>query len=130
MKISIVTGNDGKYKQIVGGLPDFMNSKQIDLDIPEIQTNLLTEISADKCVQAYQKLLSACLVDDSGIYMNAFNEFPGALSKFLYKGVGLEGMQRMYAGVEDTSAVFQGRLQYQFCVVKLATGWVGAGLQG
>jgi len=76
MQISIVTGNDGKYTQIAGGLPDFVIAEQVDLDIPEIQTNVLTEISADKCRQAYAQLQKPCLVDDSGIYMNAFNEFP------------------------------------------------------
>lgn len=112
MQLSIVTWNTWKYKQIVDHLPNFVHAKQIELDIPEIQTNLLTEISRDKCLQAFQQLQQACLVDDSGIYFHAFNDFPGALTKFIYQGIGLEGIQRIYTWIEDRSAVFQCVLSY------------------
>jgi len=112
MKLSLVTGNTGKYEQIVRYLPGFLDVEQVSLDIPEIQTNLLTEISADKCIQAFQQLWTPCLVDDSGIYFDAFNEFPWALSKFLYKGIGIEWMERLYMWEKNTKAVFQTVLSY------------------
>ena len=112
MKLAIVTWNTWKYQQIANHLPDTVEAEQVVLDIPEIQTNVLTEISRDKCLQAYKQLQQPCLVDDSGIYFHAFNKFPVALTKFLYQGIGLEGMRRMYVGVEDKSAVFQCVLSY------------------
>lgn len=112
MNISIVTWNTGKYHQIAWWLGEVVTCEQVALDIPEIQTNLLTEISRDKCIQAFQQLKKPCLVDDSGIYFSAFHEFPGALTKFLYQGIGLAGIQRMYVWVEDMTATFQCALSY------------------
>lgn len=112
MKLSIVTGNSGKYEQIARGLPNFLEVEQAILDISEIQTSLLTEISRDKCIKAFEQLWKPCLVDDSGIYFDAFHEFPGALSKFIYQWIGLEGIKRLYDSVEDVSAYFQCVLSY------------------
>jgi XTP/dITP diphosphohydrolase len=86
--------------------------EQIDLDLPEIQTNLLTVISFDKCLQAYNQLGRPVVVDDTGIFFEAFNEFPGALSKFLYQGVGMKGMKGMFTEVENKHAHFQTVLTY------------------
>ncbi len=107
----IVTWNKDKYLQISEAL-DGVESQQRDLDIPEIQTNLLTEISYDKCLQAYVEVQWPVLVDDSGIYFDAFDEFPGALSKFLYQGIGLEWMQKLYVDQLNTKATFQCVLSY------------------
>lgn len=109
--LTIVTGNTDKYRQIAQHLPG-IETTQRDLDIPEIQTNLLTEISYDKCLQAYVEVQWAVLVDDSGIYFNVFSEFPWALSKFLYQWIWLQGMQRLYEWVSDRWAVFQCVLSY------------------
>lgn len=112
MHLSIATWNGGKYKQIVSQLPDFVTPEQIDLDLPEIQANLLTVISFDKCLQAYNQLWRPVVVDDTGIFFEAFNEFPGALSKFLYQGVGMKGMKGMFTEVENKNAYFQTVLSY------------------
>lgn len=112
MHLSIVTGNPWKYKQIVSGLPDVVVAEQVDLDLPEIQTNLLTDISADKAVQARAEVWGPVLVDDSGIYFDAYDEFPGALTKFLYSWVGIEGIQRLYTWETNMKATFQTVLSY------------------
>lgn len=112
LMLSIVTWNTWKFKQISEALPDFLETQQVALDIPEIQTNLLTEISADKCLQAFKEIWWPVLVDDSWIYFDAFNQFPGALSKFLYEWVGIAWMQRMYEWVENKKAVFECVLSY------------------
>ena len=112
MTLSIVTWNIWKYTQISESLPRFLETKQVALDLPEIQTNLLTEISADKCLQAYKQIWWPVLVDDSWIYFDAFNQFPWALSKFLYEWVWIEWMRRMYAWEENTMAVFECVLSY------------------
>ncbi len=109
---SLVTWNTKKYQQIVEKLDERIISQQVDLDIPEIQTNLLTEISREKCIEAYNKVKGPVLVDDSWIYFSHYNEFPGALTKFLYKGVGMAWIKKLFSQGEDTTSVFTCVLSY------------------
>ena len=65
MTLSIVTGNSGKYEQISRELKGIIATQQIDLDIPEIQTNILADISRDKCMKARDAVQAPVLVDDT-----------------------------------------------------------------
>lgn len=112
MKIHICTWNTKKYLQICEFLPVEITPVQVDLDVPETQTNLLTEISYDKCLQSYIELQAPVLVDDSGIYFLWYTEFPGALSKFIYKWIWLEGIVKLFDGNVDTRAKFQSVISY------------------
>jgi len=112
MEVVIATWNAWKYKQIISQLPDFVTPKQVDLDLPEIQTNLLTVISRDKCIQAYKKLLRGVLVDDTWIFFDAYKNFPGALTKYIYEGMSLDGLQKLFENIEDNRARMQCVLSY------------------
>lgn len=112
MELTIVTWNGEKFKRISSQLPDFVIPKQVDLDLPEIQTNLLTVISRDKCIKAYRELLTAVLVDDTWIFFTAFKNFPGALAKFVYEGMWLDGMQKLFENLENKWAYMQCVLSY------------------
>jgi len=110
--LNIITGNTGKYAEICEFLPAWLETKQVDLDIPEIQTNILTDISYDKCLQAWVEVQWPVLVDDSGIYFDAYDQFPGALTKYVYQGIGLEGIAKLFAWVQNKKATFQSAVSY------------------
>lgn len=112
MKISIVTWNAWKYQQICDALPEGIQTVQVALDIPETQTNLLTDISYDKCLQAYVEMQWPVLVDDSGIFFDAYEQFPGALSKYVYQGIWLEGIAKLFAWDVSRRARFQSVVSY------------------
>ena len=54
------------------------------LDIPEIQTLNQKEVAIDKARKAYEILKQPLIVDDSGFFVNKYNNFPGVLTKFIY----------------------------------------------
>lgn len=112
MAIHFVTGNTGKFAQVQEALWSSVELVQADLDIPEIQTTSIRYISADKARQAFAQVWEPVLVEDSGIYFDVFTDFPGALTKFIYQGIGLEGMQRLYTGENNLWAKFQCVLSY------------------
>lgn len=112
MAIHFVTGNIGKFTQVEEALWSFVDLVQVDLHIPEIQTTSIRDISADKARQSFAQVGKPVLVEDSGIYFDAFPDFPGALTKFIYQGIGLEGIRRLFAGEENTKAMFQCVLSY------------------
>lgn len=72
--------------------------KQFDQDLPEIQSINQEAIAIDKAEQAWKLLKEPVLVDDAGIYFDHYNEFPGTLSKFIFRGLGFEGLLKL---VED-----------------------------
>jgi len=109
--LSIVTWNAWKFAEITSVL-DWITYKQNPLDIPEIQTNSLIDISVDKCRQAFESIWWPVLVDDSGVYFDHLNNFPGALTKYFIDGIWVDWIQRLYTGVENKKAKFVSVLSY------------------
>ena len=110
--LTIVTWNKGKYEEICKFLPDSIDPVQADLDVPEIQTNILADISYDKCLQAWVEIQWPVLVDDSGIYFDAYHEFPWALTKYLYTWIWLEWMAKLFVWENNKKATFQSVVSY------------------
>lgn len=110
--LTIVTWNIWKYTQISEVLNDVIETRQEKIDLEEIQTADLRGISADKAMKAFDIVQGPILVDDTGIVFDAYPWFPWALTKFLYEGVWLDGMKKMYTGIENKKAEFVCVLSY------------------
>jgi XTP/dITP diphosphohydrolase len=50
-------------------------------------------------------------VEDTGLFFKAYNNFPGALPKFIFNGIGFDGIFRLLAG-KDRSAYFKTYIAY------------------
>jgi XTP/dITP diphosphohydrolase len=114
MKAIFVTANEHKRREVQEILGFAL--ERADLDLPEIQAIDPAEVAAEK-VRAAREVLGdrdlPVLVEDSGIMVDAWAGFPGALTKWLMKSVGNDGLLRMLAEGEDRSA-------RAVCVVALA----------
>lgn len=111
MAIAIVTWNGWKFAEISSVL-EWLDLKQVTLDIEEIQTTSLTEISADKCLKAFETVWWPVLVDDTWIYMDALNEFPWALWKQFIAWIWVEWIKKLYTWVENRKATFVSVISY------------------
>ncbi len=85
MELIFVTGNAKKYSEVKRMILPEITLLQEDVDVDEIQTRSLHKISADKAMKAFEKLKKPLIVEDTGCYMGDYDEFPGALSKFVYE---------------------------------------------
>lgn len=120
------TGNSGKF----GEVKEFMQKshpeielKQVDVELEELQTLDQQSIARSKAQQAWRILQKPVIVDDAGLYFEAYNRFPGTLTKFVYQGIGLEGILKLvehdhrayylvyiaYADGPETCQLFEGR---------------------
>jgi XTP/dITP diphosphohydrolase len=114
MKAIFVTANEHKRRevQVILGVA----LERVDLDLPEIQAIDPAEVATEK-VRAAREALGdrdlPVLVEDSGIMVDAWDGFPGALTKWLMNSVGNEGLLRMLKAGDDRSA-------RAVCVVALA----------
>jgi len=96
--IYYATTNAGKFdelKRYIKSNEPSIELKQFDKDLPEIQTIDQKAIALDKAQQAWNHLHQPVLIDDSGIYFDHYNNFPGTLTKFIYHGIGFEGLLKL-----------------------------------
>ncbi|UFX82949.1 non-canonical purine NTP pyrophosphatase [Candidatus Absconditicoccus praedator] len=112
MQVTLVTGNQGKLDEIKKIIHPKIELKSQDLDITEIQSQSLEEVSKNKAIQAYEKLKSPVLVDDTGVYFNKYPDFPGVFAKFVYQSLGKDGIKRLFDGLEDNSGSMQTVISY------------------
>jgi len=91
--IYFVTGNENKLREVEEILG--VKLQRLDIDIDEIQEIELDRIIRHKARAAYEKVKQPVLVEDTGIFIEALNGFPGALIKWILKAVGNEGICRL-----------------------------------
>ena len=96
--ILYVTSNNGKFleveRYIKRHVPE-INLVQANIDIEEIQSMDQYAVAMDKAQKAWDQLKAPLLIDDSGIYFNRWHQFPGVLTKFIYKSLGMDGLKRL-----------------------------------
>ncbi len=81
--------------------------KRIDLDLPEVQAIEVDEVVQAKARAAWQKIKKPCLVEDTGLYLEALNGFPGALGKWVEKTMGWDGFLNLLKCVPNRRAYAQ-----------------------
>ncbi len=81
--LTFVTGNKAKAKDVQKILDFPINI--VDLDLDEIQELDLEKVATHKVSEAYKKINSPVFVDDVGFYIEAWNNFPGPLIKWVLK---------------------------------------------
>ncbi len=96
MKIGLfATSNKNKlreFEQILG-----TKLEQAELQLNEIQAIDVENIIEEKAKEAYRLVGKPVLVEDTGLYIAAWNSFPGALIKWLLSTTGRDGVIRMLA---------------------------------
>ncbi len=92
MKLIFATSNINKLKE-TRKMGFDVDCKNIELD--EIQSIHTEQVAKHKAAQAYAKLRLPVIVEDTGLYINELNGFPGALVKWLAHGLGYEKICRL-----------------------------------
>jgi XTP/dITP diphosphohydrolase len=97
-ELYFVTGNPVKFEEVSTFFAKYaphITIKQFNVDLAEIQTLDQTAIALDKARQAWNLLKKPILVDDTCIYFEPYKDFPGTMTKFVYKSLGLEGLFKL-----------------------------------
>ena len=126
MKLTYVTGNNGKFEEVRNFLAQEKSPIELEqksLPIFEIQSLDQKAVALDKARQAYAILKKPLIVDDAGIYFPKYNSFPGVFTRFVYDGIGMEGTFKLvnpgdtmyfllylvFIDAHGTEHVFEGR---------------------
>lgn len=100
-KVWFTTTNKAKYLEAQsyckskGLLAELLNE---EIDIFEVQTKDPKDIRAvalHKAKQAWDRVGNPVLVEYSGLFLNKYGNFPGSLTKHVFKGIGYRGIFRL-----------------------------------
>jgi inosine triphosphate pyrophosphatase len=100
MTLYFITGNQGKLKEVQAILP---NVESIDLDLPEVQSLNPEEVISEKLKEATKKHDGEFFVEDTSIYIDCLNGFPGPLIKWFSESLGNEGIYDLVSKYENTN---------------------------
>jgi XTP/dITP diphosphohydrolase len=109
-QISLITGNDGKAREYAELLGIKVNA--VKEDLIEIQDLDVVTVVRRKAEDAFAKLGSPVLVDDTGLALEAWNGMPGALVAWFLRAVGAQGILDMAAHTANRAATVTTALGY------------------
>jgi inosine triphosphate pyrophosphatase len=122
--LTFVTGNARKLREVREILsssgPLGVELVSAPLDMPELQGASCAEIAIAKCAEAARQVKGPVLVEDTALCFEALGGLPGPYIKWFLRSVGLDGLNNMLAGFEDTSA-------YALCTFAYSPGAQGDG---
>jgi non-canonical purine NTP pyrophosphatase (RdgB/HAM1 family) len=98
-----VTGNANKAADVARWLPIKVEHKKVDL--PELQSLDVREISGEKALAAYRALEQPVMVEDVSLVCPAMGRLPGPFIKFFNAEMGLENICRMLDSFDDRTAI-------------------------
>ncbi|MDP3966593.1 MAG: RdgB/HAM1 family non-canonical purine NTP pyrophosphatase [archaeon] len=102
-ELYFVTGNKSKYnevKEIFG-----KEIERLDLNLDEVQSGDIYEISREKARKAYEISGRTVVVEDIGFYLECLNKFPGPLIKFFISSIGIDGIYSLVKKYKDNTAI-------------------------
>lgn len=100
--IYFVTGNEGKFEEIKSLIPQVV---RVNFDLPEEQTLDPQLVISKKLEVARTKHDGPLLVEDTSLYLDGLNGFPGPLIKWMLQAVGNKGIYDLAAKISNRSAV-------------------------
>jgi len=79
---------------------------------PEIRSDSVAEVAKSGAQHVYDEIKRPLVVEDSGLFIKALNDFPGAYSHFVFDKIGNKGILKLMEGVEDREARFVSAVAY------------------
>jgi len=107
-ELLVVTGNKAKGEEALGILESLgVKARIVAMRRHEIQSESLEEVALHAARVAYATLRKPLVVDDSGLFIEALNGFPGPYSSYVYSKIGLWGILKLLEGLENRRACFK-----------------------
>ena len=108
MKLSVITSNPGKvkeYQRYFEGLGIEAVHARIPYD--EVQSSELEEVVRKGMDELKKKGMDDFIIDDSGLFIDRLNGFPGVWSAYVQKTIGNDGILKLMEDAADRSAAFK-----------------------
>lgn len=126
-KLLFITSNDFKINQANERLNKYgIEVEKRILDFIEPQEKEVEKVALEKAKQVASQIKEPFIVEDSGLYINALNGFPGALLKPVITDIGESSILKLMQDINDRSAFIKSSLVYmdpEHRITKTFTGY-------
>ncbi len=100
----LITHNRHKYEEIKKIIPDL---EMVDMEYPEIQADTLEEVVEFSLDYLAERMEGNFIIDDSGLFIEALNGFPGVYSAYVFNTIGNDGILSLMRNAENRRAYFK-----------------------
>ncbi|MBD3388564.1 MAG: XTP/dITP diphosphatase [Candidatus Altiarchaeales archaeon] len=113
MEVLFATSNTNKVEEANKIAAEYgMSFQQVNIIYPEVRAESVSKVAGEGVRYVYEKLKRPVIVEDSGLFIDALNDFPGTYSAYVFKRIGCEGILKLLDGVEDRRARFKSAIGY------------------
>jgi XTP/dITP diphosphohydrolase len=112
MQINLITSNLGKVNEFKKILESSVKINHISVEYQELRSDNPEEIAKDAAKRLADKLGKAVVVEDSGLFIKALNDFPGTCSSYIHKRIGLKGILKLMGDVDDRTCYYRSAVGY------------------
>ncbi len=105
MALVFATGNKHKFEEVSSVLGAYDIDLEIaDVNLVEPDYSSIERIAEAKVKQAFQILKQPVIVDDTGIYFEAYPNFPGTNAKWAFETIGYAGFFKLLKGTSKKAS--------------------------
>ncbi|MEM1587135.1 MAG: XTP/dITP diphosphatase [Candidatus Bathyarchaeia archaeon] len=106
--IFFATKNVNKFNEARRVLTEYhISVAMIKIKTLEIQDNDVERIAKVSALNAAREVNLPVIVEDSGLFIEALNGFPGPYSSYVYQTIGINGILKLLTGVVNRKAYFK-----------------------
>ena len=110
--INFVTSNKNKVKEFKQILEPEIKINHIEMAYPEMRSENPEEIAKQSAEILANKLKKLVVVEDSGLFIKALNDFPGTCSSYIHKRIGLQGILKLMKGITERECTYKSAVAY------------------
>jgi len=102
--LNLVTSNEDKLREFQNILGSHFSIHQINIDLPELQSNSIEYVATQKCLVAFNQIKESVIIEDTSLGFASMGGLPGPYVKWFMKKIGPEGLFKMLSGFENSLA--------------------------
>jgi XTP/dITP diphosphohydrolase len=107
MKIAFITTNKYKFQEVSDILKGYrIDLEHVDMEYEENHDASMDAIATSAAKKLAEQLHRPVVLEDTGLFFEAYKGFPGALPKFVFNTLGYKGIFKLLAG-ESRAAFFR-----------------------
>lgn len=138
LQLYFATSNSHKFDEVASYLArQGIAPERFDFLHNEIRSDSVEEIAVEAVNAAFKKLRKPVFVEDTGLFVDALNGFPGTYSAWVTKKIGNPGILKLLSGGKNRKAEFRTCIAFRSstevktftatCLGKVATEERGSG---
>jgi XTP/dITP diphosphohydrolase len=96
MRISFITTNKNKASEASAILKEFdIQVEHTNIDYPEDKEGTIQKLVTKAIKPLTEQLKKPVVIEDTGLFFDAYKNYPGLFAKTVYESIGFKGIQKL-----------------------------------